>query len=248
MYSRIVPGRLNRRGSRPMPATGFNGNFGALFSGVLQYLRSDLGLTTNGPIVNAWADQSGNGVHVTEATAVVGLGTVTAGLNGHAGIAGGLIGQYGTFVLNLPPPGTTPTFFWGVARLLTNPGVGQGWLLGEATAQMLVYAAAGANMSLFNNAGVGPATATVNSWGRFEAAFTFTASDYVKFGTPAGTTGNAGNADPASPRTLFAQGGGGNPGNWELLTLVTMNNVPSAGALAAASAAVTTFYGGTVAV
>jgi len=247
MYSRILPGRLNRR-SAAARASAFGGNFGALFTGVLQYLRSDLGLSTTGAIVNAWADQSGNGVNVVEATGGVGLGTVTTGLNGHAGIAGGTGGQFGSFTLNRPPPGTTPTFFWGVARLLTNPGAGQGWLLGETTAQMLVYAAAGANMSLFNNGGVGPVTAAVGAWGRFEAAFTNTVSDYVKFGTPAAATGNAGNADPSAARNLFATSAGGNPGNWELLTLVTMDNVPSAGVLADAAAKAQAFYTSAVAI
>ncbi len=64
-----------------VPAT-FTGNFGFSIHRRFMYLRSDLGLTTTGSVVNAWADQSGNGVNVTEHSATNGLGTVSAGLMG----------------------------------------------------------------------------------------------------------------------------------------------------------------------
>ncbi|HTA90330.1 MAG TPA: hypothetical protein VK745_12160, partial [Polyangiaceae bacterium] len=192
----------------------FTGNFGALFTGVLQYMRSDLGLieattllhtagtgpvltfsgtrsgaataitvtcpTTGGAlgtwqglvtysdgstqsftsaatvaltglgagltlniaagaavttdiwkaVAGTWADQSGNGVNVTAAGAP-GIATITPGLNGHASLSSnGTSTQYGTYTLDLPAPGTTPTFFWAVCRLLSSPGA-QAHLFGQ---------------------------------------------------------------------------------------------------------------------
>lgn len=224
----------------------FSGNFGSLFTGVIQYLRSDLGLGVTGPIVNSWADQSGNGWNVTEGTATVGLGTVTPGLNGHAGIVGGTGGQFGSMSgLTLPAPGTTPSFFWGVARLITSPGAGQGWLTSAGAAALLLYANAGANLTNFNGGAQSAAAVTLGSWGRLEALFANSAADYTKFAASVGTPGASG-AGASATRFLFATNTGANPGNWELLTLVTLNNIPSAPVLAAAAAAAQTFYGNTV--
>lgn len=222
------------------------GNFSAVFNntGIIQYLRSDLGLGTTGSIVNTWADQSGNGWNVVEGTASVGIGNVTAGLNGHAGIVGGVGGQFGAIAaLDLPAPATTPTFFWGVARLITSPGAGQGWLTSSAAAQMLLYANAGVNLTNFNAGAQSIAAVSLGSWGRFEAQFNNAASDYVKFAASTGTPGAAGNTDPTGGRYLFASNIGANLGNWELLTMLTLNRIPSGTELSNGAALAQSFYG-----
>lgn len=223
----------------------FNGNFGGLFTGVLQYLRSDLGLGKTGSIVNTWADQSGNGVNVTEGIPTVGIGTVTTGLNSHAGIAGGTGGQYGNFILDFVAPGTTPIFFWGVIRLISTSA--QGWLTGSQSAAAVIYNT-GANATGYNTNSVAVAE-TVGAWGRIECAFTGSTSDYIKFGSAITSGSTFGNIDPLPSRGLFATAVfGTNPGNYEVLTLVTLNNVPSLAQLNAASAAAQTFYGVSVSV
>jgi len=221
----------------------FSGNFGALFTGVQTYFRSDLGRTLTSTVVNALADQSGNGHNAAEATAGVGLGTVTAGLNGKPGISGGTGGQYGLFSRSRPAPGTTPTFYWGVARLLSAPS-GQGWFIGDSVSTLqLLYANAGANLTVFDGGTALSVAAPVGVWGCFEAYFSNDgAANYVRFGSAVSAFGNPGNAATSATGTLFANGSGGNLGNWEFLTALITDNLPSTPTLVAARAGAQSFY------
>lgn len=225
-----------RRAQRYAPATA--GNFGALFTGVLQYLRADLGVTQTGGIVSAWADQSGNGVNVTQGSGA-GIGNVTAGLNGHAGIGGNGTTQFGNFTLNLPAPSITPTFYWTIWRLMGATG-NPGNLLGGAS--HLVFVNQATTNCFFNNGGSGgPVTTEINAWGRLEVAFTHSAADYIKFGSQKLITGDVGN-NAASAHTILANL------NAEILVHIALNNIPSQAVLDAASAAATSYYGNSVAV
>jgi len=82
--------------------------------------------------------------------------------------------------------------------------------------------------------------ATLGSWVEFEVELQNTASDRLKLGTVT-TSGIAGNAVLLNPR--IGSLGGSRFSNMELLALVYVPGTPS---FAAARAAVTTKYGGTV--
>jgi hypothetical protein len=230
-------------------ATFYDANFASFFTGVLQYLKSDKGITQTGGNITAWADQSGNGVNVAVAPTCTFIGTVGAGLNGHASVVADGVNHGGAYTLDLPAPGVTPTFFWTVWRALATP-VGTAYLHGEApNGNVMFLNVSTNNLFIYNTGPTGPVVAANNSWGRSEALYSNSALDYVKFGSIVANPGaSTGNADPGAARGLFCLANGGSKINAELLVHIALNNNPTAPQLAAASAKVTSYYSSSVAV
>jgi len=226
---------------------GFSGNFGALFTGVLQYLRGDLGITQSTGNITGWADQSGNGADVTTAGSSTQIGTVGTGLNGHASVIADGVNHGGQYSLDLPAPGTTPTFLWIVWRQLSNAGASPSWLSSDDGGACAVQVNVTNDLYMNNSIAIGPITTTNNTWTRLEAAFSNSAGNRLKLGS-ATATGSAGNTDPGATRGIFSRPTGFNRLNAEMLVHIVLNNIPSQPTLDAASAAVTSYYGGTVAV
>lgn len=108
----IRPGRSRRapvrRSSLPTPP----------ISGLTLWLRADLGVTLNGGAVSAWADQSGQGNNVAQATPAVQPTFVSSdtNLNNRASIRFNVAN-------NSLDMTNSPTFAW-VAVVTTHPGTG----------------------------------------------------------------------------------------------------------------------------
>jgi hypothetical protein len=228
-------------------AGGFAGNFASLFSSVsvLQYLRSDLGLSVTGSVVNSWADQSGNARNVSEGTAGVGIGGVTTGLSSHAGIGSNGSTQFGKYTQFEP---ANPYCILWVGRLLATPS-SPGQLFGDngGAAGNVTFATGGSNNLYINNGGtLGPLLQTTSQWIRGIARFVNDGNDYLKAGSSTSSTGSAGNAAGSGPRGIFARGGGGAPLSYELLLRLVLSGEPNSSEKTAFDSAVTSFYGASV--
>ena len=197
---------------------------------------------------SALADQSGNAVHASQATPSA-QPLVATGLNGVASLLFDGANQFLSYTLALPAPGTTPTFFWAVWRYMSVQATTRCFTGDTPGTGMLFYLPASASSpQLYNGSGVNAAAGpTAGAWGRAEALFSNSAGDYAKWGATKATGANAGNTVPSANRRI-ADANGANKLDMELLAFVTMNSLPGAPTLAAASAAATAKYGGSVAV
>lgn len=172
---------------------------------VLQSVQSDRGLTPGTTFT--WADQSGNGKDYTQAVALK-QPTLTAGLNGNPGV---LFTQdfitpansdVLTSLLNLPAPGTTPTWLGIVWRNITPSANGRAFSDVSTGLSCTAYMATDdAKLTMYNGS-AGPldnAPPALNTWECDEYYYSNSANpstgDYCKRGSNAAVTGvNAGNA------------------------------------------------------
>lgn len=191
----------------------------------------------------AIADQTGNGWHFSQATASL-QPIVGVGVNGIPSIRFGIGAEKLDSLLNMPAPGTTP---WAMAAVLrTNTYIGSGRMIGAVGAAntCMLWTPSSPNLAIFNGltAGVSGQLAA-GTWGAVDCAFTNSTADYCRPGTGPGTTGsNAGNSSSTGRRIGFD---GTNPTG--LFDLLALAHVPVQ-SFAAWRAAVTTVFGGTVAV
>jgi len=188
---------------------------------------------------SALADQSGNGANYSQATPA-NQPVVTVGLGGCPGLLfDGTNDDFGS-TLSQPAPGTQKWSVFGVFKHIT-------WNTNDVpfasrnTADGLTSSGVTPQITFFNGSSM-PVNngATLGSWVEFEVELQNTASDRLKLGTVT-TSGIAGNAVLLNPR--IGSLGGSRFSNMELLALVYVPGTPS---FAAARAAVTTKYGGTV--
>lgn len=239
-------------GSAGAGGGGSSGNFGAVFTAqgltVLHYIRSDLGLTKTGSIINSWAAQTGP--TITELTGAAGIGSAGTGLNSHPSIISNGSTQVGTYTLALPAPGTTPTFIWFVARLLSAPNTPNILFTDSALAGYSVFVNNGTtNMYINDGSGaIGPVTMATNTWGCGEiVAANNGATDTIKFGAGAAlNTGFQIGNNSSSTRGIFGSpSGGAVKGNFELLTAVfgTGSGASLATAFGNAKTLAQSFYG-----
>jgi hypothetical protein len=199
-------------------------------------------------------DLSGNGVHATQSTGyVAGVSTnkqpiVSKGLNGRAAVKTDAVSHYMIYTLDLPPPGTTPTFFFGAFRLLATAGYNIAFISDAVGTGMLpaIVFTGSSNLTQYNANSANVVAGGVNNWGQYEASYTNSIADYQKFGVNRTSGTSAGNNDAGSSRGLFGLPAGTNLGAWEFLMLITLNNTPTPTQLDAARAAVTSEYAGLV--
>lgn len=151
--------------------------------------------------------------------------------------------------LNLPAPGTTPTFIWSVFKQL-------GW---GATRFIFASGASGGsslsilqhtstpNLCIFNGSfGTDNSGAPISSYVVSEAWFNNAASDYLKVGTTT-QTGIAGNTDPPLGWNCGAVLNGSFAANVEVVACLLFSGKPSGAELAALSAAASAMYPGILA-
>lgn len=200
--------------------------------------------------VSNWADQQ----NLTNAAQATGSKQplIIPGLNGHAGFAfDGVDDLLGEATLDLPPPGTTPTFIWGVFTQKAWKAAGGAFAAGPTLATIQIGGTGVTPQNKIYNGTAGPANAgaVLGSPVRFEALWNNATTDYLKLGATTATGTNTGNSNPAAN---FFIGGvtnlAANSGTFDFYALLIFNAKPSAGELAALSSAVTTFYGGLVGV
>lgn len=226
-------------------------NFASFFTGVLQSVQSDIGITQAGGIVSAWADQSGNGKDYSQA--VAGLRpTLTAGVNGFPGLLfDGVDDTLDCATLNLPSPSVTPTARMAVFRAITHGALKTFFgTLSSAYALAQLQNNVQPEIDLYAGSIVLPdSTLPLNTWGACESVYTGSISDYQRLGSGAPVNGtSAGTLTGNGVQIGNAASTGGRFASFELLAVLYTNNVPTAPQIAAWRAAVAAKYGGTVAV
>lgn len=218
---------------------------------VLFSLQSDMGVTLNGSGVAAWADQTGNGHHFSQGTAAAQPTYLAGGLNGLPTITwDGVNDEMSNTTLDLPAPGTTPTYFFAVFRQVswTNTEIciaanlGSSFYFRQETATPQMIIGNSATVSTVN------AGAAVGSWVRMEAGFTNSVSDFLKLAATNVTGVNVGNNNPGAGLFLGRNFAGTLWANMGLAALMACGGIPTAGERSALSAAVTAKYGSGVGV
>lgn len=245
--------RPNMRGTRSRGRGGAPQiQFSKLVSSVpvLLAVQSDMGVTLNGSTVSAWADQSGNDNHFSQGTAAAQPTYAATALNGKPTITfDGSNDEMSSAGPNLPAPGTTPTFLWGVFRQVS-------WTLNEiilaansASSTLIFQSTATPQVAMSNGLNVNANSgAAVGSWVRFEALFTASTSDYLKLGGTTVTGASAGNNDPAAGFHLGRNFPGTLWSNVAFAAFMICGGNPSAAEKATLSGAVTAKYGASVGV
>jgi hypothetical protein len=193
--------------------------------------------------VGLWDDSSGNGFDL---TATEPTWNATGGPNSQPSVLfDGINDIAENLLLDLPAPGTTPTFYWAVIRQVSWTPLDI--LFGAAGGLLIRQFAGSPNIGQQNP--TGPVNAhgglTVNTFLRLESYFSNSVSDYIKAGSAIASTGaNAGNTDPTAG---FALGNlpsaGSDWANIEVCEFWIFNVLPSTTQKAALDAYVTSRYG-----
>jgi hypothetical protein len=225
----------------PVPLTGAASGLSATWSAGNSVLNDTWKATGS-----ALADQTANALHYSQASATL-QPIVALGLNGFASLLFDGVDDFLQSALDLPAPGTTPTFVWAVYRIISN-ATGNGAIIASTSLGAAIYSPIGVRSTGQFNGTARNINAGSNggAWVRTEALFSASAADYVRCGATLAAAGlSAGNSDPAAAR--FIAGGAGNtPHSVELLAAIHTPYLPSAAVLAAANAAIATQYGGSV--
>jgi hypothetical protein len=198
------------------------------------WYRGDV-LVLNGATVLSWTDQSGNGFDGTSAAATnEPTFNATGGPNATPSVLFDGVDNYvANAVLNLPAPGTTPTFYWAVLRQVTWTANERLWGAGADSVTLTVFQPMPSGtpfISMINAAfpGGNPNGAlAVNTYKRLEVSFSNTAADYIKAGSTTITGGNTGNNDAAAGFVLGAAANLTTFGNIEVADFAIFDVLPS---------------------
>lgn len=200
--------------------------------------------------VSEMFDVSGNGFALTQAVAGSRPAYVAVGgPNGNPSILfDGVDDRLFNAALDLPAPGTTPTFYWAVLRQVT-------WTADDR----FVGAGTGSNGLVLKQVGVSPAIVQadnvdansntgliLNTYKRIETRFGNSVADYIKAGSVSITGQNAGNIDPLATYSIGSDGPGVFFANIEVCELWIFNVLPSALQLAQLDAYALNRYGASV--
>lgn len=205
----------------------------------LQWCRGDLGVTI-GTGVSDWADQSGNGFHYAQVTgAAQPTFGATDGPNSTPALTfDGVDDVLSAAGLNLPAPGTTPTWIWIVLkqiawtngrRIVAPVSLTTRVALSQSTLSPSLEQFNGVSANLNNGA-------TLGSWVAVQSYYSNTVNDFIGVNDVALVTGtSAGNNSGATGRTL---GGAAASlfSNTAVAEIVYANVLPSPGQLASFAA------------
>jgi len=197
--------------------------------------------------VALWPDASGNGFDLSGAGAAQPLWSADGGPNGQPSVLFDGIDDFLTnAALNLPAPGTTPTFFWVVMRQIA-------WTLDdviiESSGGLSFYqSAVSPEVRQFNGAEVNASNGMpLDTYKRIEVYFSNSVADYIKAGSVTVTGANAGNID-ANPGiwmgSSFTEASGF--ANIEVCECWIFNALPNASQIAQLNAYAALRYGATV--
>lgn len=193
------------------------------------YLHADQGVTDD-PGVSTWTDLSGQGKHATAAGGARPSWQANQ-IFGHHTVRGDGAAHSMNFAgLDLPAPGTTPTWFLVWARFLSWTS-GDALFSGSGTTTMRVRQGNATPQIAANNGTVSNnnAAAVLNTLVRIECLFSNTAADYLKVGgTPVSSTVTTfGNGNAASGAFWLFSGNAANFANVEILLACAYNGDPT---------------------
>lgn len=218
----------------------------------LFFITADAGITI-GTGVSQAADQSGAGKHATQGTGTAQPALQSAALNGrNTMLFDGSNDCLNFATLDLPAPGTTPTWFFMVFRVTTWGSAKSIYGGGTTTAMRVNFQTSSPNIRAINTTGSSFNTgAPAGTWVRLENLFNNATTDYLKLGSTSVTGVNTGNTDAASG--AFTLGShinptGANASAIEVACMGAWNGKPTAGELTSLDAWVTSYYGASVVV
>jgi hypothetical protein len=190
----------------------------------------DAAVTTNdGATVSEMFDVSGNGFALVQAVAANQPAFVAAGgPNGNPSVLfDGVDDFLANAALDLPAPGTTPTFYWSIVRQITWTSSDRFWSA-EAFDLAVLQGGLVSEVLIANGAAVSAVQMPTGLYKRLRAFFSASVADSLTIGTLSATGASAGNND--APAGFFVgQGSGGVLfGNIELCELWIFNTLPSA--------------------
>lgn len=219
-----------------------------------EFLIGDAGVTVTGSGVSTWANQAASGAtgNATQGTDAARPTYNASELNSKGVLTFDSSAQTMLFAsLDVPAPGTTPSWFCFVLRQST-------WTSGDR-----IYSSSGSTTFSIRQAGVSPeisvnngvagpvnAGAPINTWTRVQVLLNNSTTDYIKAGSAAASTGtNTGNGNPTSGTTALGSNGAG-AGFWggKMAIVLRTAGEPNAGEKTFIDAWIASYYGGLVTV
>jgi hypothetical protein len=200
---------------------------------LIHWHRTDQGLHTSGGVVDQWDDLSGNGWDAVGTTTTRPLFTASdSSISGYPSINFAKTGATKLVIagLNLPAPGTTPTWVFAIGRYRTWTNNCQ--LIGGVSASrqaLWLQPSAAPNMSIISGGTAGQTNKAlaINTWGRMEGYFSNGNTDYSMirgflFRGPGAGTGNG----TATGRQLNG-GGTGAATDWDIAEWYECSGTPT---------------------
>lgn len=215
------------------------------------FLVGDVGLTGGGASPMTWADQSGNGRDATQSSAGFIPSATASLLNGRAGVVFDGTNDFLTFAgLDLPAPGTTPSWIFSVWRLRAWTSGKNIYAGGTTSCMRLLCITATPQMQKHNGTLSASLSPTINTWQCSEDYYSNSAADYMRIGASSTTPANSGNTDPASGafRLGSSNNAGANAPAMDMVAFGIRASLPSGTVISDLRAWVTSMWGGSVAV
>lgn len=216
----------------------------------LRAWQADYLVTSSGGLVSAWADIK-NGFAASQATGskqpILGTGVNSRPKITFDGVDDVLIDS----VLDLPAPGTTPIFAWGIINQITWAASKAVWGAGSVgSVAQITGLTSTPNLVSYAGVATGPLNngAALGSPVRVEQFHNNNTTDYLKLGSVSVTGVNTGNGNPAASWNLGAALNASSFGNFDIYACLVFSGKPSGAELSALDAAVTSWYGGLVGV
>ncbi len=213
------------------------------------YLVADVGLSGGGAATMTWLDQSGNGNDFTQSSAgfIPTTGGVT--LNGRPSVTfDGSNDFLGNATMDIPAPGTTPSWIFSVWRLNTW-AVGKNIYAGGSTTCMrLLCNGSTPQMQKTNVTASGLISPTLANWQCAEDYYSNSAADYLRIGALATTPAGSGNTDPAAGgfRIGSSNGAGAGAPAMDMVFIGRLPRLPTGTEITNLRAWVTSMWGASV--
>jgi hypothetical protein len=202
----------------------------AILGSLAWWYRADLGVTI-GAGVSAWADQSGNGVNLTQATGGLQPAFLASAVNGKPAIQGDGVDDLLAATWARVAPSSQPFYIWLVCqqpdwtaalRTFISDFVATGFFYNQnnVTPQLTSFNAINSS----NNG-----AATLGSYFRHEMQFGNSVADYVKIGATNVTGVNTGDNAGGGTLSMFCRSSGIRHSNVAIAEAFCKLGTPSAG-------------------